>query len=335
MSETDTIAKMATKISDEIFNIFGWRKIGPANQNWTCVELEKHGKKRSLTHPSDVVFKYKDPYSGLDQYLTCDLKSLGKDSIQAALITKALRSLSHSAECGIKSPSWQQLYFEPGDNAVLWGLLFVYNHDQSYDQFFDGQLTKATPSKVDASAHHRVFALGPQRVNYLATIASDIIKLRGLKKLPDSAYCQFYYPDVTNNRPEKQCSSVATVESLLAPWLVLKYEQVAPDMSLSRGYYVYYDGAGESEDEFQYLFDYLFRYQLVDGSAPVEIRLANPCPQAAAFFAKAKTLYLKTYWPMLDDSKSESAKRMDTLSYSSVATQITRFSEVEIGFEHG
>jgi hypothetical protein len=336
MSETEAIAKMAEKLSSEIFGVFGWKKVGPVNQNWTCVEQEKHFKKKALTHPSDAVFKYKDPYGGLDQYVTLDLKSLGKDSIQAKSIIAALKSLCQCAECGLKSESWQKLFLQPGDNATLAGLLFVYNHDNEYDKNFDEQLTKITPSKIGASGVHRVYAMGPRRVNYLATIANDIIKLRGLNKLPDQAFCQFYYPDLTTYRPEVQLSPVATIESLLGPWIVIRYEQVVySDSVLSRGHYVYYDGPGESEDEFQYVIDYLFRFQIVDGMGPVEIRLANGCATAAAHFDKAKAQYLKLYWPLLDDSKKESKNRMKRLSSYSISTQITKFAQTELGFDHG
>jgi hypothetical protein len=122
---------------------------------------------------------------------------------------------------------------------------------------------------------------------------------------------------------------------LVGPWIVIRYEQVSTNNSLSRGYYVYYDGPGECEDEFQYIVDYLFRFQLVDGTAPVEIRLANACATASAHFEKAKAQYLKLYWPLLDESKKESENRIKKLSYAGISTQITRFSEIELGFEHG
>lgn len=335
MSETENIALMAKKVSDEIFEVFGWTRVGPPNQNWTCVELEKHAKTRSLTHPSDAVFKYRDPYSGLDQYVTMDLKSLGAGSIQGAKIIRALRSLSQSAECGIKSESWQNLYLQPGDNPALIGLLFVYNHDNEYDKNFDQQLSRITPSKISASSSHRTYAMGPYRVNYLTTIANDITWLRGKRRLPDQAFCQFYYPDSHSSRPRQQLSPIATLESLLGPWIVIRYEEVNQNASVGRGVYVYYSGPGESEDEFQYLFDYLFRYQLVDGVGPVEIRLALPHAEASAVFEKAKRLYLKNYWSILDESKTGSVKRMETLKYASIATQKSRLSELEIGFENG
>ena len=45
--ENQNIAIMAEKASKEIFEVFGWRQVGPKNQNWACVEPEKHDWRRS------------------------------------------------------------------------------------------------------------------------------------------------------------------------------------------------------------------------------------------------------------------------------------------------
>ena len=58
MAETANIAKMAEKLSKEVFAEFLWQKTGSTNINWPCEDEERHGKK---THPSDVVFYYDEP----------------------------------------------------------------------------------------------------------------------------------------------------------------------------------------------------------------------------------------------------------------------------------
>lgn len=51
MGETVNIAKMAEKLSKELFAEYQWRRVG-TNISWTCEDHDRHGKK---THPSDVV----------------------------------------------------------------------------------------------------------------------------------------------------------------------------------------------------------------------------------------------------------------------------------------
>ena len=62
--ETEKIARLAELVSNEIFSFFRWKKEGPANLNFACVKKETHAplKKSEHTHPTDVVFKYADPY---------------------------------------------------------------------------------------------------------------------------------------------------------------------------------------------------------------------------------------------------------------------------------
>jgi hypothetical protein len=90
MAETENIARMAAKVSDEVFTVFGWQTKGPINQNWTC-STEAHGK---ATHPSDVVFWYDDPYSTARVFINTDLKSYAATSISKAAVAGAVSSLA-------------------------------------------------------------------------------------------------------------------------------------------------------------------------------------------------------------------------------------------------
>lgn len=90
MAETGNIAKMAEKISNQLFVDFYWERVGEMNTNWDCVD-PLHKKK---THPSDVVFFYDNPYAHSTTYVTCDLKSYGKGSITSSKIQEAVGSLA-------------------------------------------------------------------------------------------------------------------------------------------------------------------------------------------------------------------------------------------------
>lgn len=78
MAETKNIAEMSAILSDELFAEFLWTRTGPADTNWPCEDKELH---KVLTHPSDVVFYYDNPYSLSRTYINCDLKSYASNSI--------------------------------------------------------------------------------------------------------------------------------------------------------------------------------------------------------------------------------------------------------------
>lgn len=107
MAETANIARMAEKISDEIFSIFFWDKKGPVNKNWECMNRDVH--KRN-THPSDVVFFYDEPYRPIRTYIQTDLKSYSADSISRSKIEGALKSLGQQISCAEISEEYQNLY---------------------------------------------------------------------------------------------------------------------------------------------------------------------------------------------------------------------------------
>lgn len=91
--ETINKAKMAEKLSKEIFAEFLWQKMDPTNLNWPCEDETSHKVK---THPSDVVFHYEEPYKQARTYVNCDLKSYGKGSITVGSIRSAIESLAHA-----------------------------------------------------------------------------------------------------------------------------------------------------------------------------------------------------------------------------------------------
>lgn len=79
MAETANISKVAEIISSEIFPCFGWTERGPRNENWKCVDATHH----KVTHPSDIVFYYLEPYENTRTYINCDLKSYSDSTINS------------------------------------------------------------------------------------------------------------------------------------------------------------------------------------------------------------------------------------------------------------
>src|ERR1051325_1401643 len=173
--ENQNVAVMAEKAAKEIFEVFGWRQVGPKNINWACVEQEKHDRKRAKTHPSDVVFRYEDPWSGKDTYVTSELKSYAKGTIEQYSLSSTMRGLSRAVDCANKSEEFQTLYVDATRQHHVMGMLFVYNHDGGYDEDFGKAMEAVQPSQVDVAENNRVGVVGPKRVTYLHTVAKDIL----------------------------------------------------------------------------------------------------------------------------------------------------------------
>lgn len=103
----------------------------------------EHKKK---THPSDVVFSYKEAYSAQTAYLNVDLKSYAKETIKPFKIENALKSLALTISCAETSPEWQNLYLNSKDNYN--SKLFIYNPDGEYDKNFYNILDVIDTSKL-------------------------------------------------------------------------------------------------------------------------------------------------------------------------------------------
>jgi hypothetical protein len=321
MAETDNIARMAELLATEIFPLFYWDKIGPMNENWTCYN-PLHEKK---THPSDIVFTYKEPYNSFRSYLNCDLKSYAKNSITPGSIRTAINNLALSVQCAQISAEWQKKYMHHSDNYNIFGLLFIYNHDGEYDSNFDNLLTLALTEDVTIPQNVRIFVLGPSDICYLNTVITDLKVLRGDKKIADKEHCSFYYPDLVNKRANSLISNLpGTIEVLTSPYQVIKYtvENISEML-------IYYRRTGSSEDEFLFLFDYLFHYQQLQTNRKIVISLPYPDKNAPANFEHAKVRYC------MDRDNADSIQEiLHKVEYRTVTNVNRQFSTTEIGMRY-
>ncbi|WP_438040228.1 hypothetical protein [Sorangium sp. So ce128] len=323
MAETDNIARMAEKVGEEIFDVFGWTRRPPVNQNWSC-SVESHGK---LTHPSDVVFWYDDPYRVERIYWNVDLKSYGAATITKAKVAGAIASLGKSVECANVSAGWQQLY---GDDENTWrcdGLLFVYNHDGEFDKDFCKIVEEVDPANLRLPPRRRMAIIGPPDVSYLVNVAQDIVTLRGRKKIPlEPVATEFWYPDLVRPKRREQSSSAATIEMLTGPWITI---HIRPDYNGGkREFLVYYRNRGTSIEEFKYLIDSFFRFQMlaVDRDTEIAVRLVDSDGAGIANFNKAKEQISTSLYGL-------GKVRLDRVRCESVPLVRRRFSEIEIGME--
>lgn len=139
MAENGPREEIAKIVSSNLLSIFKWEQYGPYDQDFPCRKQDKHvdkPKDQDHTHPVDVVFGYKDPYSNKNVLFNTDLKSYGKSSINSTKIEDALISLARTIDCAENSTYWRDKYLIPTGDFEVRGLLFVYNHDNEFQKGF-------------------------------------------------------------------------------------------------------------------------------------------------------------------------------------------------------
>ena len=97
MAENGPREDIAKIVSEKLLSIFKWKQYGPYDQDFPCRKQQKHlekDKTQKHTHPVDVVFGYKDPYSNKNVLLNTDLKSYGEGTINSTMVEDALISLA-------------------------------------------------------------------------------------------------------------------------------------------------------------------------------------------------------------------------------------------------
>ena len=330
MAETANIARMADKASKEIFEAFGWTRKKLSDTNWPCVtdtHVRRGGQGAQIrieTHPTDAVFRYDDPYQKGIVYLNADVKSYGSDSITTTSMGKAIRSLCFATECANVSEEWQRLYAGNDHEYRVCGLLFIYNHDHVYDaEKFARNLNGARSANFRLSGQNRVFVVGPAEIKYLATVANDLTANKG--RIEGLRY-EWVYPDLVQNVTKRRHAKAASIETLLGPWQVAAVSQKTDDGPVDKGIRVYYRGSGEDPDEFEYFFEFLFRYQLLDGR--VDLLLPQPHKNAATSFETARERMVSNLRGL-----KEIEDRLAKVKYASVTNVVQVFNGEEIGME--
>jgi hypothetical protein len=317
---------MAEKISTEIFDEFRWEMLPATNINWKCIN-PIHEKK---THPSDVVFTYKEPYKNIRTYINCDLKSYASGSITSGTIHATLNNLSLAISCADLSKEWQKTYKRYRDSFQIVGLLFIYNHDSEFDKNFYNLLNQALLLKINVAKNKKIIVFGPEDICYFNTIVNDIKVLRGDGKIGKRDDCSYYFPDLITKKLESTGESfAATIEMLTSPMQVLRYK--IPANKAATGFKIYYRRSGRTIEEFIYLFDYLFHFQIIENDSikEVEFRLANPDKHALSLFETAKTEYAIRF-----QNDKEFSKRFSKIKCSTITNVVKRYSEIEIGMRY-
>jgi hypothetical protein len=364
VAETSNISKIAEILANDLFSRFLWYESGGWNQNWACVrddhvtpkkkkkkqndppkgdggfqtrrtEGNPHGTddneaqvQKVLTHPSDVVFYYDEPYSLTRTYINTDLKSYKKGSITARVIAAAVQNLALTLECAEVSDEWREKFVHEKKPFRIVGLLFIYNHDGEYDAGFDDLLANVNHGTLRIPTNSRIVVLGPRDIRWLDNVRYDIVSLRGMERLPHEDHCSYVYPDLVRKKKLQLSARAATLEMLTGPWIILSYRKETIDPA---GYVIYFRGLGKHTEEFLYLLDHLQHYQMVKPGLRISVRAFDADPNAPALFKRAVDEYIENY----EGDYSELAALLRSIEYEIIPQVKSQFSLVKIGMTRG
>jgi hypothetical protein len=360
VAETSNISRIAEILANDLFARFLWNDTGGWNQNWACIRsdhvvekrirkkksddradstanngesvsgtsLDAVEPKRILTHPSDVVFYYDEPYSLSRTYVNTDLKSYKKGSITSSAVATAIQNLALTLECAELSEEWQEKFVHEQKSFRIVGLLFIYNHDGEYDGDFDGIRAKVNQEKLKIPRNSRIFVLGPHDIRWLDNVRIDMQMLFSRHLLPHEDHLSFFYPDLVRRKKIQVLARAATLEMLTGPWIILSYPVHGTNPA---GYVVYFKGLGKYAEEFLYLLDHLMHYQMVKQGIAIRIRGLNADDNAPAHFKRAVDEYIENY----HGEDSDFATLLRAVDFDIMPQIKSQFSEVKIGMARG
>ncbi|MFC7420440.1 hypothetical protein ACFQNF_11220 [Iodobacter arcticus] len=289
MSETINTSEMARVIFKEVFRHLNWKKFGPEDVPWSCVN-PAHNKRQ---HPTDSVFYYDNPFTNKKVFFNVDLKSYAANTIAKLPIQGAVKSLYIATQCATMSEEWKQIFLQGfSDVEEVNGLLFVYNHDNSCIKDMNEYL--ADLAKNDAyftfKGKQKVYVIGHDDVAYLVNVTNDLKGLKGDQEVPlDTTESGFFYPSYSGGRMQiSDWDTPAVIESILGSWLLYRYKK-------DNGFSIiaYYKGRGDDYREFIYLIDMVTVFQLIKTSLCIDIRAPNLSRMAPSSLEAAFEIYSK------------------------------------------
>lgn len=265
-----------------------WELKPPRDENFPCY-IESHDKD---THPTDVVFHYKNPYTNKTIYVNTDLKSFTKSSINKNSVISALKSLAISIECANVSPEWQNTFCHD-DNYDICALLFVYNYDGTYDKDFNSDiLAKFNLDTLKIPKNQSMAIFDPKTIQYLLNVSDDIKNQLIEKEFASPSKYNFFYPQQKIKKTYSLDSYPATIEYILSPYMIINFN----DKKYNDEYILYYKQDGDSVDEFIYLLDTLTNYQLIGSEDNIISIVLNGinCSNCLNNFNNAKQQYAES-----------------------------------------
>ncbi|WIM85075.1 hypothetical protein QP020_03375 [Gallibacterium anatis] len=264
--------------------------------NFSCVKCEpkdEEGKqsgrvyhKNHGTHPVDGVFYYKDPYLGKYIYLNTDFKSYAAQTINKNKIKSCLVSLAETISCANVSEEWKNKFCCIEADIEVRGLIFLYNHDYSYEKNIEDILSSISISDIHIDNEQYIHFLDPLTINRIYSMIRDIESF-------NFRHYSFHYP---NKRLSKNVISnqinpplPCTIESLHSPYIIIQYQS----MEGENGYLIYYNELGKTKQEFLYFLDYITGVQIYfDKNLIIKATSQSLDDNATSNFEMAKQEYL-------------------------------------------
>nr|DAQ83326.1 MAG TPA: hypothetical protein [Caudoviricetes sp.] len=321
MAETKNIDAVAGIISSRIFRELKWQSNKHTDLNWACcVDAHLKHNQKEKTHPTDVVFFYKDPYSDIYQYIQTDLKSYSKSTIESYQyneIQKTIKSLAQQVDCSVRNTEWQDLFLnDKKEKFQVHGMLFIYNHDNEYDNNLLSKLSSILSSDLQFPLNSCLFILDPRSIRFLLSVTEDILKRRNYEsfngqveemlweKIPAWEECGFFYPDKHNKLASKDRKLPATLEMITSGMLFFQYSHdfirdhngAAITNKLLN---IYWEEEIDREEQFVFLIEYIFNYQLLSQFDKIFIVTPFSCDSTKYLDSAIKT-YSKLYSFTLD-----------------------------------
>ncbi len=287
--ETKNIDEIAGIISSRIFDELVWKTQNTTDISWDCC-LRSHLNAKQLlsenpkkTHPTDVVFKYKDPYSDITQYIQTDLKSYCASTLDGTKsILNTVRSLSQQVACAPRSPEWRRLFVDStNEKYQVNGLLFIYNHDNKYDSDLIEKLNGAATASYDFPENSVIAVFDPTMIRFLLDVTEHIETRRGItdkvtqetnmlwQKIPEIENCTYFYPDKHNKIATKGKILPATIEMITSGMIFYSYEHEyirndGGDRIRNKILNIFWKEEVDSSNHFIFLLEYIFNYQLLN-----------------------------------------------------------------------
>jgi len=278
------------------------------------------------------VYRFINPYDNKPTYIVFDFKSLAESSISSATINPALRNMAHTIDCSMVSEQWKDYFLQDTCEVDILGCLMVYNHDGTYSKNMASQIyPNLYKNWPDLQPHHEILILDPETLVYLNSIYTDIRMQQGEMLPSDKELRGFFQPDLQlqyhKKANQKQYEVPILPDQLKAPFQIMRYEV---EEKGKEGYMIFYRGKGVTSEEFIYLIDYLFNYQIIDHASLINLRLPYAESEAPNKFKLAIQEYSKIVAPSEAVAK-DIVKRLKCMEMESIDRVVPKFLVTELG----
>lgn len=349
MAENAQISELTKYFVEAYMKFFRWdwcsKKKQDLDFSCLCDYHEAHKEGRSRTHPCDIIFKYKDPYSGRGVIFYTDLKSYAKGTISPSKVRPDIIKLGECIECAALNDQFRIFYDDSSDDSEIRGLFFllcndgIYNRDlignifNVHDEFLSSKPAKGRTDLKDLaiSSDQKVHILMPEDIRHIKDLNMDVKNLKGDGLFPMNDAHEFFYPNKRLNMAQPINSTLypATIELITSDFLIIIGKWLTHEnkneivQKYEKTVLIYYKGKGESDEEFVYLIEWLAANQVLRKDSYFSVRMVgyDLDDNFKSHFERAKEEYAQN-WRTYADSDL-----LSNLNVVKVERSVFAFSE--------